>query len=227
MLRSPSWSCRRYRAAFTPGRPETDHPHRFRCQACGEYAAALEKAAVAGRLVPISDRLRRRLESIPSSGAARVVRFPLPQAPLPDRLRERLREIPRQAEAPRPPAWILHPRYAVAASYLLAVLLTLALGNPMERARQAMDALSQELAAPIHRAGSAGRERLEALGELQEELQEELQDETRARYGDARRSLEESFSTFGSRVTEASRGLLSSDIIKIGPWASGSGPLRR
>ncbi|HYG64171.1 MAG TPA: hypothetical protein VEL74_16465, partial [Thermoanaerobaculia bacterium] len=156
-----SWSCRRFRAGFTPGRPETDHPHRFRCPACGEYAAAMEKAFTAGRLVSISDRLRQRLESIPSSGAARVVRFPLPRVPLPDRLRERLRDIPRQAEAPRPPAWVLHPRYAVAASYLLAVLLTLALGDSVERGREAVESLAHGLAAPIQRAESAGRERLE------------------------------------------------------------------
>ena len=119
----------------------------------------------------------------------------------------------------RPPVWILDPRYAVAASYLLAVLLTLALGDPMERARQAMDTLSQELAAPIHRAESAGREHLRDL--------EELEDQTLARYGEARRSLEESLSTLGSRVTEISRGRLSSAIVKTGPWAVRSGPARR
>jgi hypothetical protein len=170
----------------------------------------MEQAATAGRLVPISDRLRRRLELIPSSGVARVVPFPLPQAPLPDRLRERLRAIPLQAAEPRrPPSWILQPRYAVAASYLLAVLLTLALGDPVTRGRQAVEHLEETFVQPLQSVESRGLERLRSL-----------EDRTLERYGETRRGLEESFSTLGFRVTAISRELLSSDIVKNGPWPS-------
>lgn len=189
-----TWRCRHFRARFTPG---LDDVHRRRCRACGDYAAAIERAAASGRLVPISDRLRRRLESIPASSVAPVLSFPLPAAPLPDRLRQRLQAIPRSSEAPRrPPTWILDPRYAVAASYLLAVVLTLALGDPVTQGRRAVERLTQTLERPLQQAETEGRRHLRSLEDL-----------TSTRYVEAQRSFTSSLETLSSRVTEISREL--------------------
>lgn len=121
-----SWACRRFRSSFAPG---SRHAHRDRCAECRSYAEALERAA--GLRLPLPEALGRRLSALaaPPKGAP-VLRFPLPQAPLPPGLHERLRGIAR----PEPrrqglPAWIRSPRYAVAASYVLAVLLTALFGD--------------------------------------------------------------------------------------------------
>ena len=190
-----TWRCRRFRARFTPG---LDDPHRRRCRACDDYAAAIERAAAAGRLVPISDRLRRRLESIPASSTAPVLPFPLPGVPLPDRLRQRLQGIPRSSAPPRrPPTWVLDPRYAVAASYLLAVFLTLALGDPMTQGRRAVTRITQSLERPFQQAETEGRHHLRSLEDL-----------TSTRYVEARHSFTSSLQTLSSRVTEISRELI-------------------
>ena len=153
-----SEGCRRFQAGFHPGSPED--PHRRSCAACAAYAEALEQAA-APRL-PLPAGLRGRLQAIARSEAAGldetepplnplpVVR-PLPQRPLPEGLRQRLREIPQKKGAGRPPAWVLSPRYAVAASYALAVLLMGLTGNPVDRGRAAAEAVSREVGAVLER----------------------------------------------------------------------------
>jgi hypothetical protein len=174
------WACRRFRARFTPGTPADRDPHRRRCRVCAEYAAALERAAA--RRVPLPDRLRARLEAIPArpSGDPKVVKLPLPEIPMPDRLRGRLRGIAREARVERSfPDWIHSPRYAIAASYLLAALVYAAFGNPVE---------------PLERiAQSFASESLERL--------ENLEAETSKTYGETRRVFETSLQSLGSGVT--------------------------
>ncbi len=181
-----SWACRRFRARFTPGTPADNDPHRRRCRACGEYAAALERAAA--RRVPLPDRLRARLEAIPArpAGDPKVVKFPLPEVRMPDRLRGRLRGIARETRVEQTfPDWIRSPRYAIAASYLLAALMYAAFGNPVEPLERVAHSLASE-----------GRERFETL-----------EAETSKTYGETRRVFETSLQSLGSEVTELSEKL--------------------
>ena len=186
-------ACRRFRAELAP-----DDPHRRSCPACAAYAAAMERAAFR---VPLSARLRSKLRAIP--GAANPgPRLPLPQAPLPDPLRDRLRGLARRP-APRPapgpiPAWVRTSRYAVAASYLMAVLVGLAgadtAGNPVQLGRQAAHRVSSVVTAQL----TESRERLDVW-----------EDAVRERYGETRRSLEDSLGSLDHRVDELSQSLRS------------------
>jgi hypothetical protein len=112
-----SWDCRRFRARFEPG---SGHPHRHRCRECRAFAEAVER--VVGIRLPLPDGLRESL---------RAVR-PVPEIPVPDSLRGRLRGIARpEVQPPKQPLpeWLSSPRYAVAASALLATFLTMAFGD--------------------------------------------------------------------------------------------------
>jgi hypothetical protein len=184
--------CRRFRAELAPG-----DPHRRSCPACAAYAAAMERAAFR---VPLPARLRSKLRAIPGA-AAPGPRLPLPQAPLPDPLRDRLRGLARRP-APRPsrqlPAWVRTSRYAVAASYLMAVLVGLAggnaAGNPVQLGRQAASRVSEAVSERL----DEGRERLDVW-----------EDTVRERYGETRRSLEDSLGSLDNRVDELSQSLRS------------------
>lgn len=188
-------ACRRFRSGFTPGAPGmADHPHRQSCPACAAYASAMERAA---RRLPLPEGLRSRLRAIPSvpSNTGEGPRMPLPQAPLPSALRNRLRGIARKQEPPPLPAWVRSSRYAVAASYVLALLVGAAIGNPLDLGREAADALSLGVVArlelALEDAEAQGRERLDAW-----------EITVRARYGKTRESVEESLGSLGSRVDE-------------------------
>lgn len=133
-----SWTCRRFRARFTPG---SEAPHRRACQECDAYAAALERAA--GVRLPLPSGLRDNLQKIAAPGPGSVLPFPVPQIPVPPGLQVRLRALGRPEEArPKLPAWLRSPRYAVAASYLLALFLGAAFGNPIEWGREAAASLT-------------------------------------------------------------------------------------
>ncbi|HWN41251.1 MAG TPA: hypothetical protein VNW71_03470 [Thermoanaerobaculia bacterium] len=182
-------ACRRFRAELAPG-----DPHLRSCPACAAYAAAMERAAFK---IPLPARLRSKLRAIPGATAPGP-RLPLPQAPLPDPLRNRLRGLARQP-APSPlPAWVRTSRYAVAASYLMAVLVGLAggntAGNPVQLGRQAAGRMSQAVSERL----DEGRERLEIW-----------EDTVRERYGETRRSLEDSLGSLDHRVDELSQSLRS------------------
>lgn len=186
-------ACRRFRSEFTPG---LDNAHRQSCPACAAYAAAMERAA---RRLPLPEGLRSRLRAIPSAGGAGP-RMPLPQAPLPNPLRDRLRGIARrQEQEPQPlPAWVRSSRYAVAASYVLALLVGAAVGNPLEMGRDAADAanaVSTRVGGRLERMLSGaeiqGRERLDAW-----------ESAMRERYGETRKSVEESLGNLENRVDE-------------------------
>ncbi|HEX5716937.1 MAG TPA: hypothetical protein VF179_12310 [Thermoanaerobaculia bacterium] len=178
-------ACRRFRAELAPG-----DPHLRSCPACAACAAAMERAAFR---IPLPARLRSKLRAIPGA-AAPGPRLPLPQAPLPDPLRDRLRGLARSQEPHPLPAWVRTSRYAVAASYLMAVLVGLTAGNPVQLGRQAAGLMSQAVSERL----DEGRERLDAW-----------ENTVRERYGETRRSLEDSLGSLDHRVDELSQSLRS------------------
>ncbi|HYN20627.1 MAG TPA: hypothetical protein VE078_06680 [Thermoanaerobaculia bacterium] len=214
MLRS---ACRRFRAELTPG-----DPHLRSCGACAAYAAAMERAA---NRVPLPARLESKLRAIPGV-AAGGPRLPLPQAPLPDGLRSRLRGVTRQP-VPRPasrqlPPWVRSSRYAIAASYLMAVLIGSTLGNPADLGQEAADALSRLVIARLDQAFTEVRsEGAERLGTWKESVRE--------RIGETRRSLEDSLMSsldnLGDRAAEMSQTVRFLDpLTNRGPRREPAGP---
>ena len=179
--------CRRFRMEFTPG---ADHPHRAGCAACAAYAAALERAA---KKIPLPDSLRSKLRAIPGAAADDAPRFPMPQAPMPAHLRERLRQVSRKQEPPPLPAWVRSSRYAVAASYLLAVLTGALLGNPVEAAgnlsRSVDRAVRPRVEHAIERVEGHGLQRLD-----------DLKSAVRERYGATRTSIEQSLGSLEHQI---------------------------
>jgi hypothetical protein len=175
-------ACRRFRADFTPG---AESPHRTACPACAAYAAAMERAA---KRIPLPAGLRSKLRAIPGAAADDAPRFPMPQAPMPAQLRDRLRQMSRHTpEVSRPPlpAWVRSSRYAIAASYLLAVLIGATFGNPVEAAgaltRSVDSAVRPRVEQAIEGVEGRGLRRLDALKSA-----------VRERYGATRDSLEQS-----------------------------------
>ena len=174
--------CRRFRMEFTPGAGSPHDAHRAGCAACAAYATALERAA---KKIPMPAGLRSKLRVIPGAAAGDAPRFPMPQAPMPAQLRERLRQMSRHQEPPPLPAWVRSSRYAVAASYLLAVLTGAMLGNPVEAAgaltRSVDRAVRPRVEQAIERVEDRGLRRLD-----------NLKSAVREGYGATRNSLEHS-----------------------------------
>lgn len=154
-------ACLEFRSEFNPGE-RSGAEHRRTCAACAAYAETLERAA-AVRL-PLPPGLKDRLRAVAGPEPLPVIRAPLPQRPLPPALRARLQTVPRQGRrgggppAGRPPFWVLSPRYAVAASYVLAILLTGLFGNPLDRGRAAVHAVGREIGTVWERAEEIGSE---------------------------------------------------------------------
>lgn len=181
-----SWACRRFRSSFEPG---SRQPHRDRCPECRAYAEALERAASVR--LPLPEALGRRLSALAARGEGNpVLRFPVPQAPLPAGLHERLRGIARPAR-PIPlrqglPAWIRSPRYAMAASYMLAILLTAVFGDLGA-------SLVRKVERVVEQTEAQGLEKIEAL-----------RGTARESYERARRSA----SSVGAEITGTARELI-------------------
>jgi hypothetical protein len=175
-----SWDCRRFRTRFEPG---SSHPHRHRCAECRAFAEAMERAA--GLRLPVPESLRESL---------RAVR-PLPQMPVPGSLRSRLRGIAPPKRQPLPD-WLQSPRYAVAASALLATLLTVAFGDSLGTGLRIASSLTEE------------------IQEIEEEGVESLQSlrgSALERYEQTRQSLAASVESAGAgieAITEKSRDLI-------------------
>jgi hypothetical protein len=196
-----SWDCRRFRARFEPG---SGHPHRHRCTECRAFAEAVERAA--GIRLPLPDALRESL---------RAVR-PVPEIPVPDSLRGRLRGIA-QPEVRQPkqplPDWLQSPRYAVAASALLATLLTLAFGDFVDPGLRIAASFTEEIE----------EEGIESL--------ETLRGAALERYEKTRQSLAASVESAGAgleEITEKSRDLIPfREPVPSEPGGEPSGPERR
>ncbi len=175
-----SLSCRRFRMELTPG---ADHPHRKSCAACAAYAAAMERAA---KKAPLPSRLRSKLRAVPATAQDDAPRLLVPQAPLPAPLRERLQQMSRRRPARPPlPAWVRSSRYALAASYLLAMLVGAAIGNPVEAAgsvsRSVDHAVRPRVESAIESVEDSSRHRFDVLKSA-----------VRERYGTTRSLLEKS-----------------------------------
>ncbi len=208
MLRGLSRGCRRYRAELPQGAQGADHPHRRSCPECAAFAAAMDKAS-AVRL-PLPERMRERLRSIPATeGEGLEPRLRMPALSMPPHLRSRLRDLPRQASVagePPPrelPVWVRSSRYAVAASYLLAVLAMQLLGDPLELGRKAAGSLSQELRQVWQKTGTEIEIPLERLEDGVSKGAEGVTE----RYDATREALSTSVEDLKSRVTEMTRGL--------------------
>lgn len=152
-----SAACRRFRARFSPG---SAHPHRRACPECEAFAAALESAA--GVRLPVPESLRRSLRAIAGPEPDAVLPFAVPRVPVPDALARRLRTI---APASRPPLpeWARSPRYAVAASAILALLLGPALSRAAHRGIEVLDTVQARVSPLVQGAEMGGREKIAQL----------------------------------------------------------------
>ncbi len=150
-------SCRRFRARFSPG---SAHPHRRACPECEAFAAALESAA--GIRLPLPGGLRRSLRAIAAPEPAAVLPFTAPRVPVPDPLARLLRAI---APASRPPLpeWLRSPRYAVAASAILALLLGPALSRAAHHSLEVLDTVHAQVTPLVRRTEAEGREEIAKL----------------------------------------------------------------
>ena len=159
-----SWTCRRFRARFSPSGPGSAHPHRRACQDCDAYAAALESAA--GVRLPLPASLRRNLRSIAGPEMGAVLPFAVPRLPVPDALAGRLRGLSSSTAPPSRPAlpeWARSPRYAVAASALLALLLGPFLSSAAHQGAQALGAVEAEVSPLLQRTEESGKQRIGKL----------------------------------------------------------------
>lgn len=186
-----SLACRRFRARFTPG---SAHPHRRACGECEAFAAAVERAA--GARLPLPDALRRSLSGIAAPAVGAVLPFPVPRLPMPDSLAGRLRAIPLAAARPAIPSWVREPRYAVAASLLLALLLGPLVLAAADRGLQAAGEVRAEISPLLERTGENGREEIGRLRTGSFRV-----------YGQARRSAEESLRRLDAGVADLSSWL--------------------
>lgn len=181
--------CRRYRLAL-PGMMDADLArHPAVCPACAGYAAALTDARAR---VPLPAALRQRLLAVPAAvptagpapgdpASTAPAADPLPRAPLPPSLRDRLLAIPREAApaaAPRRPSWWLETRPLLAASYLLACLVSGLLGGFQAFGEHAVDSGARLASAvrtsvaDLQGAGEQGPGRLRrAVAPLQDSLE--------------------------------------------------------
>jgi len=152
-----SASCRRFRARFSPG---SAHAHRRACPECEAFAVALESAA--GVRLPLPESLRRNLRSIAGPEPEAVLPFAVPRVPVPDALARRLRTL---APAGRPPLpeWLRSPRYAVAASAILALLLGPALSRAAHRSLEVLDTVHAQVSPLVRSTEAEGREGIEKL----------------------------------------------------------------
>ena len=149
----------------------------------------MERAAVR---LPLPASLRRELRSIPAAAAGLdAPRFLLPRRPLPAPLHSRLRSLAGTGAPARTPlpGWLRSPRYAVAASYLVAVLTIHVLGDPLALGRRAMDSAAQRWS------------RLWTEAAAVERFLRGFESHVTVTYGETRDSLAASLATLGSRVS--------------------------
>ncbi len=137
--------CQDFRRSYEAGRHDA---HRDTCEACGRFAELVDSLGRWGMNTPLGNTLRRRLRDLPEGEEQRALAPPrLPMLPLPAALERRLKQIARMLQKSEPPIWIRSPRFAIAASYLLTLLIGATVGNPA--------ALATEAAARFDRIGIA------------------------------------------------------------------------
>jgi hypothetical protein len=204
-----SWTCRRFRARFTPG---SAHPHRQACHECDAFATAVERAA--GVRLPVPERLRASLSKIAAPEPASVLPFPVPRLPMPEALAGRLRAIALPTR-PAPPEWVRNPRYAVAASALLALLLGPLFSMGADRGLEALGTMREEVAPILRHTKEEGREEIEKVRSGAAEV-----------YGTARRSLARSAESLHG-LTDHLFTVVPHDLYNPDPGDESSGSSRR
>jgi hypothetical protein len=215
-----SWSCRRFRARFSPSGSGSAHPHRRVCQECDAYAAALESAA--GVRLPLPASLRRNLRAIADPEPRAVLPFAVPRMPVPDALAGRLRGLSSTAAPPSRPAlpeWARSPRYAVAASALLALLLGPFLSEATRQGAQALGAVEAEVSPLLQRTEESGRKEIG-----------KLRSTATTACDAARRSVEGSLERLDHRLAGLSAKLsevVPEDFINLGSGVKPAEPVRR
>ncbi|HEY0511702.1 MAG TPA: hypothetical protein VGH73_07350 [Thermoanaerobaculia bacterium] len=222
MLSGLSGACRRFRAHFSPG---SAHPHRRDCRECEAFAAALESAA--GARLPLPSALRQTLRAIAGPEEDAVLPFAVPRLPVPDALARRLRGIARPGQTiplirQAPPEWVRSPRYAVAASALLALLLGPFLAGAVDHGRQALGAadaaVDARMSPLLRRTGDRGQEEIGRLRST-----------TAAVCDAARQSFESSLGRLDDGLSGLSvrlSNVLSENLDNLGP-RSAAGSVRR
>ncbi len=200
-----SFTCRRFRARFTPG---SAHSHRRTCRECDAFAAAVERAA--GVRLPLPAGLRRGLSEIAAPAAGSVLAFPVPRLPLPGSLAARLRTLaPAVPGGPPLPEWLRSPYYAVAASALLALLLGPFLSAAADRGIQAVDSVREEVSPLLERTGEEGKEEIGRLG------------------AEARRSAEASLRRLDEKVSTWLSDVVDEESTNRNPNGEAAGSVRR
>lgn len=160
-----SRGCVRFRRDFAPG---TKDAHARICSECRLWAESVAALSGCGANFPLPGSLHARLMAVPlkrGEGAQNSPGGPsgrphldsLPQIPMPAYLAARLRRIPaREADRSLPPLWVTRPRTMLAASYLLALLLMVALSSPNFFGKKASRFLSRGVDLTVREAGAFG-----------------------------------------------------------------------
>lgn len=219
-----SMACRRFRARFSPG-PGPVHPHRRACPECEAFAAALESAA--GTRLPLPAGLQRKLQAVAAPEPGAVLPFAVPRLPVPDALAVRLRGIARPAAPARPtqqapPEWVRNPRYAVAASALLALLLGPFLSDAAHRGIRVLGSVQEQVSPLLQRTEQGGKEEIGKLRSTAATV-----------YGEARQSIATYLGHLDHGLAGLSSGLsarlsgITPRFINQDPAAKPAGSVRR
>jgi hypothetical protein len=215
-----SFACRRFRAGFTPG---SSHPHRRDCRECAAFAATLESAA--GLRLPLPAGLKRNLRTIAGPEPSAVLPFAVPRLAVPAPLAIRLRGIasPRtqggRPVRPALPEWARSPRYAIAASALLAMLLGPFLSSAAQRGRQAFEAVQTEVSPILEHTGESGKRK---VGELRSTATTACDAAERSVASSLER-FDQSLSGLSARLSD----VVPERFINLGSGGKPSGPVRR
>ncbi len=163
MLKPPSQlpaECQKFQRLYEGG---AGHEHPKTCDECRRFVEFVDGLRRLGMSTPLEDDLRARLRGLPAREDGLPAFPPVPQLPLPAALAERLRRIARQG-AQELPIWIRSPRYAIAASYLLTILIGATLGNPAAWASSAGGRI-ETVGSALQQVRVSGKERWDGVEE--------------------------------------------------------------
>jgi hypothetical protein len=151
-----------------------------------------------------------------------VLPFAVPRLPVPEALARRLRGIA-PAGRPAPPEWVRSPRYALAASALLALLLGPFLSGAAHRGLQVLSTVDAEVSPLLRQTGESGSAEIAKLRSTAAEA-----------YDAARRSVEGSlgrldvgFSGLSVRLSNAVTESITDQNANQDPRHAFAGSVRR
>jgi len=168
----------------------------------------------AGVRLPLPAGLRKSLRETAAPTEGAVLPFPVPRLAVPPALSGRLSALaePALLTPPVPPNWLLTPRYAVAASAVLALLLGPFFVRGTDRGLEALGAVREEVSPLLRRTGEEGRAE---IGKLRTGAV--------AAYSAARRSVSESFNGLSARLST----IVPEDFTNPDPEDESAGSSRR